>query len=81
MCLWMDIRDSNARKDVHSKMNLNLQFEFRKWLTVFTVSNGATPQLQFNVCEQRWNPFRNLNNLPFGLPYTEHGNCVDFLLL
>ena len=41
--------DGNAKEDFDWKMNFCLQSEFQKWLHLFTVSYGATPQLQHNV--------------------------------
>ena len=42
-------QDGNAEEDFDWKINFCLYLEFKKWLHVFTVSYGATPQLQHNV--------------------------------
>ena len=46
-------QDGNAKEDIDQKMNFCLKVEFKKWLQVFTVSYGATPQLQHNVQKKR----------------------------
>ena len=46
-------QDGNAKENIDQKMNFCLKVEFKKWLQVFTVSYGATPQLQHNVQKKR----------------------------
>ena len=48
---------------------------------MFTVSYGATPQLQRNVWKKRWVPNGNKNNLPSRFRFADDENCSDFMLL
>lgn len=43
----LNSHDGNADQNT----NLHFYWEFRKWLSVFTISYGPTTQLQHNVCE------------------------------
>ena len=42
-------QDGNAKEAFDKKMYFCLKLEFKKWLHLFTVSYGATTQLQLNV--------------------------------
>ena len=46
------VRTATSRKTSIKKINFCLKLEFKKWLHLFTVSYGATPQLQHNVEEK-----------------------------
>ena len=46
-------QDGNAKENIDQKMNFCLKVEFKKWLQAFTVSYGASPQLQHNVQKKR----------------------------
>ena len=70
----------NAEENVDEKMNLYFYLESCEWLDVFAVSYSGTPQLQQNACEQRWVSNENLNNLPFGFPFSGQANFCDFKL-
>ena len=49
-----DLKRSGRQRQgkLRLKMNFCLKLEFKKWLHLFTVSYGATPQLQHNVEEK-----------------------------
>ena len=74
----LSTKDINVKEDIDLKWILYFWLELRKSLDMFTVSYGATPQLQHNVCEQRWVPN---GNLPSEFPLLVHTDFGGFALL
>lgn len=75
------LSSSNDNTDFQYKMNTISLLESFEWLDGFTISYSTTPQLLHNICEQHWNPNRNLNNLLSVFWFSDHTSFGDSELL
>ena len=84
--MWSITRDlKQSGRQRQGRLRLKNEFlpliRISKWLHLFTVSYGATAQLQHNVYKKRWVPNGNKRNLASRFRFADDANCGDFTLL